>query len=150
MTGIKLIALSRNSGATPSQAIMSPPRPGPTMRAKLKSDEFKATAFGKSSRPTISTTKAWRVGISSELVSPSKLARTRTCQRCTWPVATRAQSANAWSMADDCVNKSTVLFGKRSARTPPKSERSITGKNCRAPTTPRSQALCVSSNTSHA
>ena len=40
----------------------------------LKIEELSATPFGRSSRPTISTTNAWRVGISSELFRPSKAA----------------------------------------------------------------------------
>ncbi len=130
--------------------MMRPPIPGPTIRAMLKSDEFSAMAFGRSSRPTISTTNACRVGMSSELVRPSNAARTSTCQICTWPLATSAQSRTACSIANDCVNKSTLRLGRRSARTPPKRDRSITGKNCSAPTTPSNHALWVNSRTSHA
>src|SRR2546421_1156210 len=150
ITGTKLIALSRKSGAIPSKAMMRPPSPGPTTRAILKTDEFNAMALGKSSRPTISTTKACLVGISNELVRPNKLASTNTSQTCIWPLATRIHSTTACSIANDCVNKSTRRFGKRSARTPPNSESSITGKNCNAPTTPSNQALWVNSRTSQA
>src|SRR6266550_4751737 len=150
ITGTKLIVLIRKSGATPRKAMMRPPSPGPTTRAILKTDEFKAMALGKSSRPTISTTKACLVGISNELVRPNKLASTNTSQICIWPLATRIQSTAACSIANDCVNNSTLRFGKRSARTPPKSESSITGKNCNAPTTPSNQALWVNCRTSQA
>ena len=37
---------------------------GPTARAPLKIIELSAIALGKSSHPTISTTKAWRPGMS--------------------------------------------------------------------------------------
>src|SRR5579883_464815 len=48
------------------------------------------------------------------------------------------------------VASKTRRPGQRSAKTPPKREKSNTGKACSAPTRPSCHALWVSSSTSHA
>ncbi len=76
ITGTKLTPLSRNAAFTPTVAMTKPPIAGPMSRAPLNMPEFSATAFIRSSLPTISTTNAWRVGCSKALASPSTSART--------------------------------------------------------------------------
>ena len=63
-TARKLMASMRNAGATPNAPIARPATAGPTIRAPLNIAELSATALPRSSRPTISTAKAWRVGMS--------------------------------------------------------------------------------------
>ena len=69
----------KNAIDVPNAAIDSPAIAGPTMRAMLKLAEFRATALPMSSRPTISTANAWRVGMSTALVSPRRVASTKMC-----------------------------------------------------------------------
>jgi hypothetical protein len=57
-----------------------PATAGPKSRAPLKIDEFSATAFMRSARPTISTVNAWRAGMSNVFASPRRPASTSTCQ----------------------------------------------------------------------
>ena len=71
--------------ATPITAIDSPAIAGPIMRAPLKIIEFIAIALGRSSRPTISTTNAWRPGMSNELTNPLSAASTITYSTLTTP-----------------------------------------------------------------
>ncbi len=65
---------ARNAAFTPIVAIMRPPIAGPTSRALLNMPEFSATAFIRSSLPTISTTNACRVGCSNAFARPSIIA----------------------------------------------------------------------------
>ena len=53
------------------------------IRAPLKMAALSAMALATSSRPTISTVKAWRVGMSTALVTPRSRASTRICQTST-------------------------------------------------------------------
>jgi len=107
-------------------------------------------ALGRSARPTNSTTNAWPVGRPRQFVSPSSSARTYTCQSWTVPVAISAQRSRAWTMAAERVQSKTRRLGQRSARTPPTSEKSSTGRDCSAPTRPSWKALWVNSSTSQA
>src|SRR5579875_2450090 len=50
MTAIKLSALNRNSEVTPLKAMTSPAMPGPRIRARLKIEEFSATARSEERR----------------------------------------------------------------------------------------------------
>ena len=63
-TGMKLTAFSQKQAATPTVDTKIPPMAGPTTRAALNSEEFKATAFWTSAGPTNSNTNACRVGMS--------------------------------------------------------------------------------------
>ena len=56
----------------PITLIRTPAIAGPTTRAPLKIIELSAIALGKSSRPTISTTKVWRAGMSKAVTRPLK------------------------------------------------------------------------------
>ena len=65
ITAMKLRPLTRKQTVTPATPITSPATAGPTMRAALNIAELRATALATSSRPTISMTKACRVGMST-------------------------------------------------------------------------------------
>ena len=67
--------------------IVSPATAGPTIRAALKIAELRATALPMSSRPTISMTNDWRVGMSTAFVQPRAKARRTICQTWTVPVS---------------------------------------------------------------
>ena len=70
MTATKLAASIANAIATPTAAMVRPAIAGPMTRAPLNIAELSATALPMSSRPTISTAKAWRTGMSTELTVP--------------------------------------------------------------------------------
>ncbi len=59
-------------------AISAPAIDGPITRARLNIIEFSAMAWRRSSRPTMSKVIAWRVGTSTELISPIPKASTIT------------------------------------------------------------------------
>ena len=71
---------------------------------------FSATALAMSSRPTISTTNAWRTGMSNALTTPSSSASTKTCHTCTWPVTTSTPRTSARRPAAIWVTISAVLL----------------------------------------
>ena len=58
ITARKLRALIAKAAATPTSPIVRPATAGPMIRAPLNIAELSATAFGMSSRPTISTANA--------------------------------------------------------------------------------------------
>jgi hypothetical protein len=58
----KLAALSAKQGSTPIVAIRIPAKAGPITRAPCTRTLFRLTALTTLSPPTISITKAWRVG----------------------------------------------------------------------------------------
>ena len=91
---------------------------GPMTRAPLKSDEFSAMAFIKSSLPTISTMNDCRMGMSKALAMPRMVASTSTCQTATTPVQTRIATVNASSMKASCMKMMTRRLSTRSAMTP--------------------------------
>src|SRR3954453_2643258 len=84
-------ALIRKHGATPSSAITAPAAAGPMMREEWTMTEFSATAFTTRSGPTISTTKAWRAGLSTALIAPCTQTSARTIQGVTAPDSVRAK-----------------------------------------------------------
>ena len=62
--------------------MITPPMDGPMMRLPFTIDEFSAMAFGRSARSsTISTTNAWRAGVSKALMTPCTICRTRIARR---------------------------------------------------------------------
>ena len=85
------------------------------MRAELPTALLSATAFGTRSRPTISSTNAWRAGSSTTVTKPSAIASPNTIQTCTTPVSTISHIATASSAASVCVTSSTLRRSKRSA-----------------------------------
>ncbi len=134
----------------PKMPMVTPAIAGPTMRARLKVAEFIAMAFAMSSRPTISTANAWRVGMSTALVMPSRAARTMMCQISTRPLAASPNSTNASSIWMTWVAISVLRLGRASAISPPNRPRIRTGRNWTAATTPSRNGSLDSWSTSQA
>jgi len=101
-----------------------------------------------SSRPTISTTNAWRVGMSMAFRQPRRNAMTSTCQTCTVFDNTSADMTSPRIIAKAWVATSVRRFGRESAINPPNRPSTSTGANCTAATTPRSNGSPVSWRTS--
>ena len=118
------------------------------MRAVLKMAEFRATALGTSSRPTSSTTKAWRAGMSTALRMPLMNASSMICQTAMRLVTTSTNSSRLMPMAMAWVTISVGRRGSRSVMTPPSRPSTITGRNCAAATTPSMNGSWVSWRTS--
>ncbi len=97
-------ALTRKHTDTPTVAIRMPATAGPTARAAFTSTELRLTALRRSSGPTISSTNAWRVGLSKTVQQPSRPASTKTCQTCTRPVAERIPSTSASDPMQACTS----------------------------------------------
>ena len=70
MTATNDAAFATNTHPVPIALINTPATAGPTMRALLKIALFRLTAFGTSSGPTNSVTKACRVGVSRTAARP--------------------------------------------------------------------------------
>ena len=136
MTATKLRPLRKKQAVTPRAPMRMPPTAGPTIRAALNIAEFRPTALVMSSRPTISTTNAWRVGMSTAFTRPSSAARTRMCQTCTTFAKVSAARMKARSIEATCVPMIVDRFGRTSAMTPPNSPRTRTGRNWIAATKP--------------
>ncbi len=98
---------------------MIPPTAGPAATAALNIVEFRAIAFVKSSRPTISITKDCRAGTSKAFTTPSENARTMICQGATTRVKVSADRMKASAMLSPCVTTRRLRLGTRSAMTPP-------------------------------
>jgi hypothetical protein len=78
MTPRKLRAFIRKQIPSPSRAMAMPAREGPTSRARLKREEFRAMALPRSDRSsTMRTTKACRAGMSKAFTTPRKTPQTR-------------------------------------------------------------------------
>ena len=73
------------------------------MRAELKVALLRPTAFGSSSGPTSSLTKACRVGMSMQLARPRPNARAYTCHSSTEPVTVSSPSTSASTPIDTWV-----------------------------------------------
>ena len=71
-----------------------------------------------SSRPTISTTNDWRMGMSNALTMPSRNASTMTCQTWTWPISTSSPRTSASTHAAVWVTIRPWRLGSASAATP--------------------------------
>ena len=122
--------------ASPTAAIITPATDGPTTRARLNMIELSATALCRSSRPTISTVKDWRVGTSMAFSRPNIRASAATCQISTTPVKVSVASVSACSRKPPCVNSSSVRRSIRSAIVPPRAEKKNTGPCWRKPMNP--------------
>ena len=140
--------MTRKQAAVPAVATITPAIAGPMTRAALKVREFSAMALSRSSRPTISTTNDWRAGMSSAFAVPSSSAAVITCQTWTWPESASSPSARATAVDTLWVAISSERLGKRSAATPPMSEKASTGRVPAAPTAPSQNGWLVSSRTS--
>ena len=142
------MASIRNAVEMSNAPIVRPATAGPRTRAALNIAELRATALPMSSRPTISTANAWRVGMSTTLVSPPSRARTMTCHTSTAPVATRANIVNARIILTAWVAISALRLGTASAIRPPNRPRTMTGIHWNAATTPSRNGSPVSSRIS--
>ena len=150
ITAMKLTPLRKKQAVTPTRPIRMPPSAGPTIRAALKTAEFRPTAFVTSSTPTISMTNAWRVGMSTALTSPSSAASSRMCHTCATFAKLSAASTKARSIEAVCVPTSVARLGRTSAMMPPNSPRIRTGRNWAAATIPSQNGSWVRRSTSHA
>ena len=149
-TAAKLAALMANATPEPNAPIVRPATAGPTTRAALNIAELRATALPMSPRPTISTTKLWRTGMSIALAVPRSSARTMIIQTSTTPVSVSTARIAARTIITACTTKIVWRFGSASASTPPNRPKTMTGTNCAAATTPSQNASLVSSRTSQA
>ncbi len=142
------MASSRNAVEIPKAPIVRPATAGPMILAPLNIAELRATALAMSSRPTISTENAWRVGMSNTLVTPPSAASSTTCHTSTVLLATNPNSASARAILAAWVPIRVLRLGKASAISPPNRPRNITGRNWAAATTPSMNGSPVSSSTS--
>ena len=140
-TARKLTASMKKAAEMSNAPIVSPATAGPSTRAALNIAELRATALPMSSRPTISTANAWRVGMSTTLVRPPSRARTMTCHTSTSAVATRANIVNARIILTAWVAISALRLGTASAIRPPNRPRTMTGIHCIAATTPEQERV---------
>ena len=124
--------------------INKPAIAGPTIRDALKTAALSPTALVTSSRPTISTANACRVGMSIAFVVPRSAASTMTCQTSTTPVTVRPNRANARIIDTVCVASSVLRFGSWSAMTPPNRPNTMIGPNWATATRPSQSGSCVS------
>ena len=107
------------------------------MRAAFTAEELRAIAFGRSSRPTMSTTKAWRVGMSNALTIPRAAAIAKTWAIVTCPDSVSAASVAASPAEAACVPTRSRRFSTRSASAPPNGARKNTGAWPTKPVRPR-------------
>jgi hypothetical protein len=112
----------------PITLIRTPATAGPTTRAPLKIIELSAIALGKSSRPTISTTKVWRAGMSKAVTRPLIAARMITYSTRTTPAQVSAARMNAFNISSTCVVTINRRRSAWSTITPANSVTSSTGK----------------------
>src|SRR6185437_1853697 len=122
---------------------------GPMTRAKLKPAELSAIASTRSSRPTSSTMKLCRAGISNALIVPLSVARMISQLIVRWFDAVNHHSTDAWTSSSDCAILTSRSLSFRSATTPPYRESSSTGSADAPATTPTISALLDSCSASH-
>src|SRR4051794_29014620 len=135
--------------AIPTVPRSTPAIAGPTIRAALKMEELRAMAFVKSSGPTNSTAKAWRVGMSNALTTPRMSARAKTCQ--SWIVFVQIRMAVTAETRPNVVwvMSRVVRLGNRSAATPPNNPNTSTGANWQTLMSPSIKGEEVSERISH-
>jgi hypothetical protein len=121
----------------PTKAMRAPPMAGPMTRAEFITTLLRLTAFGRSSRPTSSSTKVWRAGLSTRFTNPRKVASMKTCHSRTAPTAVNNPRVRARIPATDCVQYSSRRLSTRSAMSPPQVPNRSMGRNCSAVTSPR-------------
>ena len=144
------IAFTKNTHDGPTDAISTPAIAGPVIRAEFATALLSATALASLSRPTISSTNAWRAGSSTTVTSPSAIASPNTIHTLTTSVSTSNHSTIASSAMRAWVTSRTLRRSKWSATAPPHSPKSNTGRNRQAKVAPTATPLPVSDNTSHA
>jgi hypothetical protein len=123
----KLTPFAKKHHPSPIAPTSTPATAGPMIRAPLKIDEFSAMAFGRSSRPTISTTNDWRAGMSNAFTTPSAAPNANRCGTRMRPVSVSAARANASAIAVVWVARRIRWRLRRSATAPPIGARRNTG-----------------------
>ena len=121
---------------------------GPTTRAALNRLELSATAFGSSSRPTISKVSAWRAGASSTSTVPRSAASSSTSQVVMTPASVRAASTPAITIEMTCVQITVRRASRRSTITPANRPNTVNGRNWQSASRPTASGECDSSSTS--
>ena len=121
------IPFNKKQKPTPTRLMSSPATPGPTMRELLNDAEFNAMALIRSRFSTRSAINACRPGMSNAAAIPSSVAAIITCVNDTTPASATAASASAMTIAELCVTIKMRRFGKRSATTPPRRAKNVTG-----------------------
>ncbi len=115
-TARKLIPLIRKQVPSLVMPMRTPATDGPKSLAPLKRKEFSAIALPRSALlSSSSTTKDCLMGISKELIRPSKKLRIKRCQISIRPLRARKASARACSMAQNCVAITMRYRFRRSA-----------------------------------
>ena len=79
ITARKLAPFTKKHHPSPSTLMAKPAMAGPMKLAPVTIVVLSATALARFSRPTISGTNAWRVGLSTAFTAPRRTANTRTC-----------------------------------------------------------------------
>ena len=138
---------ARKQTPTPATATTTPPAAGPTTRAALNRLELRATAFGSSSRPTISNVSAWRAGASSTSTVPRRPASSSTCQAVTTPTSVSNVRMAAIAIETTCVQITARRASRRSTTTP---ANTVNGRNWQSASRPTATGECVSSSISQA
>ncbi len=122
---------------------------GPMMRDALNIAEFNAIAFGRSAdASTISTTKAWRAGVSKEFTSPWKICSSTISVTVIRPLIASPARAADCSADNTCVMRRIRRRSQRSPITPPNGARIRSGICPANATTPSRNSEPVSRNTS--
>ncbi len=137
-------ALIANAGAIPKAAITSAAAAGPIARARLKVIEFSATACVSESRGTSEPTRAICAGFETAVTTPTTPAKPITSHVVASPCQTSTASVTVTHAAIACVQISSRRRSKASAICPVHGERSSTGPNWNAFSTPSRSAECVS------
>src|SRR5258708_10631408 len=137
MTPMYLTPFTKKHQPSPIFATRIPATAGPITRAPLNIEEFSAIAFIRSSRPTMSTRKDWRPGISNAFTTPSRAASTKICGteiRCI-----RVSVARMRARIIDAVWVAMTIRCRltRSATMPPMGANKNTGIWLANPTAPR-------------
>ncbi len=132
----------RKTQPLPTLMMSKPATAGPSMRAALNEVELSATAFARSSSPTISETNVWRTGASKAVTQPSRKANTYTCHSCTWPLIHNIPRPSASKPMAACVHSNNFLRSSKSAAMPVRGSNNNCGPNCKAMTMPTALALC--------
>lgn len=143
-------ALARKHHGVPTVDIKMPAIIGPTMAPIWTRALFVATAFVRSSSPTIRFMSPWRMGGSNADAAPCSNARTRMRPIVAESVKTRTVRMVAWAPRTTCSASTARRTSIRSARVPAQAPRRSGGRNWAPPTRPTYLPLFVCSRTSHA
>ncbi len=107
---------------SPIIATTMPPKAGPTVLATLNIVAFKAMAWRKSSRPTISIVKDCRTGTSTAVTMPPNKDKAISHSMVIKSAKVKTARTPVCAMIRICVTVNTCLRFMRSAMAPPKGE----------------------------